>query len=624
MRSRRPFGRSLLVVLALGCCGAGGDAAAQTAAVSWPIPAGSGLSAEERDRFYHLDEGGEIIPLDWLRALESKRTGRPWMEGLERLGFLPDPTRADGLTVGMTTRRSGALPGRPTMVGVTCAACHVGQIEYRGRALRIEGGTNLLSFDDFLEDIADSVAATLEDPRKVWAFLHRLMKERESRSLLGDRRGGAAALFAEIESLDALEQLGGIEKRLADRLGGLFREEQPRPAIDLVPLSTHAAAEKGLLARLLDRGREDVDKLLAGGAAAGRFFGKLDPAASRRALEEAVHEFHDTLVLLKARADLFVKLSGQIAGPRKVALTKGGPGRGDDWAIIRNQILPAEAAIPVVQPLKFPPLWGFGRLAWLHYDGNTTSVMQRNVGQSIGTGAMFDPTTYVSTVEAQNLHDLELLARKLVAPRWPEDVLGAVDAAQAARGKEVFARHCAECHRPEAEPTLYAVEEIGTDPNRAKVFSLPVGGRPFVEVLSEAANKYLDAAYERGEIGPAQQQAIEPEKPRWRATGRYGTRDLAACWASPPYLHNGSVPTLRDLLEPAAKRPKKFWLGRREYDPERLGYAAFSPPADLRSAGYPVFEFDTSLPGNANTGHEYGASLTEREKADLLEYLKTH
>ena len=102
----------------------------------------------------------------------------------------------------------------------------------------------------------------------------------------------------------------------------------------------------------------------------------------------------------------------------------------------------------------------------------------------------------------------------------------------------------------------------------------------------------------------------------------YKSRPLAGVWATPPYLHNGSVPTLDDLLRPPAERPKAFDVGSREYDPEKLGLRAV--------AGSNSFRFETvdgsgaPIPGNSNAGHDYGnASLSAQDRRALLEYLKT-
>ena len=104
----------------------------------------------------------------------------------------------------------------------------------------------------------------------------------------------------------------------------------------------------------------------------------------------------------------------------------------------------------------------------------------------------------------------------------------------------------------------------------------------------------------------------------------YKVRPLNGIWATPPYLHNGSVPTIDALLSPASERPAKFYLGNREYDPVKLGYRT-----EELSNG---FEFDTSLPGNSNRGHEFsddkrdgviGPKLSPEDRKALLEFIKT-
>jgi hypothetical protein len=96
----------------------------------------------------------------------------------------------------------------------------------------------------------------------------------------------------------------------------------------------------------------------------------------------------------------------------------------------------------------------------------------------------------------------------------------------------------------------------------------------------------------------------------------YEARRLYGIWATAPYLHNGSVPTLADLLLPAAQRPKSFCVGTRAFDPVKVGFAT-----DAAAPGN-VCSFDTAAPGNSNRGHEYGTSLSAKDKRNLLEYLK--
>src|SRR3546814_19546018 len=90
---------------------------------------------------------------------------------------------------------------------------------------------------------------------------------------------------------------------------------------------------------------------------------------------------------------------------------------------------------------------------------------------------------------------------------------------------------------------------------------------------------------------------------------------LDGIWLRAPYLHNGSVPTLRDLLKPAAARPKAFWRGDDVYDPHHVGFESNVPARE----GVEFFRYDTTVPGNSNAGHEraaYGTALSETPKDD--------
>src|SRR5262245_59572990 len=136
------------------------------AAVS-ELAASQGLTGDERERFYHLDMGGEIIPLDWLLALESKSTGKPFLENVERFGLLPDPANPNGLPIGVTVAetRDSRLVGK--MVGLNCAACHTAEITLRGHRFRIDGGAGMFDATAFASDLSESIAATVGSTKQL-------------------------------------------------------------------------------------------------------------------------------------------------------------------------------------------------------------------------------------------------------------------------------------------------------------------------------------------------------------------------------------------------------------------------------------------------------------------------
>jgi hypothetical protein len=104
----------------------------------------------------------------------------------------------------------------------------------------------------------------------------------------------------------------------------------------------------------------------------------------------------------------------------------------------------------------------------------------------------------------------------------------------------------------------------------------------------------------------------------FRKTNGYVAVPLDGVWLRAPYLHNGSVPSLHDLLEPPENRQKVFFRGYDLYDPARVGFVVDGPVAERIGTRY-----DTALPGNGNVGHLYGTSLTTDEKRALIEFLKT-
>ncbi len=199
--------------------------------------------------------------------------------------------------------------------------------------------------------------------------------------------------------------------------------------------------------------------------------------------------------------------------------------------------------------------------------------------------------------------------RGYAPPKFP----GTIDRERALRGREIFAHSCSRCHGEysagidevslERFPNrLVPVERIGTDPLRAQLVT---------------AN--LVAAFKRSPFAAGVDAA---------ATGGYAAPPLDGLWATAPYLHNGSVPTLWDMLHPAS-RPQRFWVGGHALDFSRVGIA-LQPDADgvwVYAPGYRPWAqpslYDTREPGQSNQGHAFPFEhLTEAEKTDLLEYLK--
>jgi len=232
----------------------------------------------------------------------------------------------------------------------------------------------------------------------------------------------------------------------------------------------------------------------------------------------------------------------------------------------------------------------------LHWDGDNDSVDERNLSASLGAGVT--PVT----VDHDNLKRVRDWIWTLPPPTYPFPV----DQALASRGAPIYQQLCAACHADNrfrdgviAGSRVGQVERlalIGTDPYRFNSYT-----------PAFASNQY----------------SLYPDSPyrftHFRKTNGYANHPLDGIWLRAPYLHNGSVPTLRDLLDAPEARPKAFYRGYDVYDQAKLGFVS-----DVAQADGQVFtRYDTSVPGNANTGHVYGTTLSDDDKRAIVEYLKT-
>jgi processive rubber oxygenase RoxA-like protein len=264
-----------------------------------------------------------------------------------------------------------------------------------------------------------------------------------------------------------------------------------------------------------------------------------------------------------------------------------GPGRNDAFGLLSATLL----GVPrPYAPVKYGIVWNLEARRWVHWDGNTRSPIGRNILASLGLGAPLVGT--MGRLEYAMVRRQTDLSEKIRAPRYPF----AVDQAAATRGSAIYRARCAGCHDgPESDARLHAPGEIGTDPARAEAFT---------QVQADGFNRFLAGVRIAGYRPGAE--------PGLRATGRYVAPGLAGVWARSPYLHNGSVRTLRELLTPPAARAVTFQRGSHRYDTAALGYADEG-----------AYRLDTRTPGNSSTGHAYGADLGAADRRDLIEFLKT-
>jgi mono/diheme cytochrome c family protein len=285
-----------------------------------------------------------------------------------------------------------------------------------------------------------------------------------------------------------------------------------------------------------------------------------------------------------------------------------GPGR-DDAMNLTKYFMTNMKEDDSVGPTDFPSVWNLGirsgkdhagKQMLLNWTGDTPAVRSVLIDSALGLGAPPRPWFL------QRMADLDRYLSNLPPPPWPFTKTHPINQNMAAEGHKIYLRDCASCHDPGAEFTnkVIPLDQIGTDPERTKSWA---------KVAAEEANRRVK------EMGI--------DRPPMTELDPYGylSPPLDGIWLRAPYLHNGSVPTLRDLLNPPVQRPVTFHRGYDVFDPVKVGFAepaprAIGPRGEMHQ---PYFLFDTRRRGEGNQGHLYGTQLPEEEKISLLEYLKT-
>ncbi len=248
-----------------------------------------------------------------------------------------------------------------------------------------------------------------------------------------------------------------------------------------------------------------------------------------------------------------------------------------------------------------PPWWLLAKKSTMYYDGRTDADSVRTNMQFLLGEKTLDQFKALEPTFA----DIRTYFLSLKPPTYPFPV----DQVQADRGREVFAKSCVKCHgtygaNPEYPNRIVALDEIKTDPARAKGI----------------APRFV-AHYNATWFGEGSPVDLEMKG--------YQAPPLDGIWATAPYLHNGSVPTLHALLN-SSERPTRFYrppsTDFAHYDQAHVGWK-FELPSETIDPAAPIEKahslFDSSRFGLGNGGHTYGDTLTEDARHDLIEYLKT-
>lgn len=618
------------------------------------------LTLAEKHDLYYLSEGAELIPYFLVKAInvtirvpnpemggETKEITVPYLDprNLKRFGFLEgqsdeiaqksgvrlqEPLNPENLPVGISL--SVSPDTQLLSLGVNCASCHVGELKYQSKtngnnwkSLRIDGGANMVDIFGFYGGIFDGLAkgfgmgqeetvpAKTSKVAKTWSesFTNAYNKTKE----FGSSAVGTAASIA--SSANFLKRASYHAASLSYTYRNWESKSDPQNW-------------KSLLLERMDISRRAFSFMVR----------------PKRSGDPSDEVFVKTLNVDELRRRLLLSRL-RYTKALYAAKSKAGPIFGlADSVGVAHILLGGKAKVPPPpSPISIPHLFNIETVDWFHFTGNTNSIIDRNLVQAVGLGATTDVVdvngkqTYTTTARLENLDRMESIYYKLAPPAFPADGDRDISEATQAAGKKVYLAECARCHQPEKtaegiyRSNAFTVAEIGTDPTPFKVVDskYPDENGDYLPILignvaEKVKKRYIELnKTPQAKIDEWQNRKIRPESV-WRYLGAADSdkkiliaRPLDGVWATAPFLHNGAVPNLADLLKPAAERTKVFYLGHRFYDMKKVGYTVEVTKNESINA---IGRIDTSIPGFFNIGHEHGIGLAPEEKTALLEFLK--
>lgn len=622
-----------------------------------------GWSASDSLWFYNTTQGSNLLPYSFFLVLEQPDSSDLFRDNqnIDRYGYLPQrPTisNPDGLPVGMVRDEYQSQ----AFMGFTCAACHTTQLNYQGVGIRIDGGPANADMETFMIDLADALYATLKNSEKRDRFVVNVLEKGQYKN-----------------QEDVLIDL----KKYAQRIKTYTIVNVPRDTTR--PLTRYGYARLDAFGRIYNRvlehimGAQQLRELLTEILTTeelAEIMSNVEPVLSstnRDHIIERIQIYLTSKQIIRLRNRIYNPADAPVSYPFL-------------WDIPQHDYVQWNGRVdnsglgPMARNAG-QMIGVFGTLDWQERDGFTLS--------SVIGGQGFGPKhiDFQSSIDIRNLRRVEKHLRKLTSPQWPEHILPKIDRARMVNGAKLFSQYCASCHghidridpdrrvvakmidtsfigtdskmatngieyagysgilrnqyvgvstgnlllqrqAPAAALLTSATRNVVTTPDRDKWFV-----RRWVERSLDFAYTFFDnevqSSLKHGNYTP------DTSDNPFASILAYKARPLNGIWATAPYLHNGSVPTLYDLLLPKRRpgdpvegeyRPDEFMVGSSEFDPVKVG---------LKSTDYDGFLFRTHIWGNNNGGHEFASgrmpqpdgmflpALTKKQRLDLVEYLKS-
>lgn len=577
----------------------------------------------ERRAFYSQDQGSELIPLKWLQALKQSNGELFLADSLKRYGYLANPVSpTPGLPVGFT------VTNNTEVAGMTCSACHVREIKVDDQAYRIDGGPAIVDFQSFVTDLDKAVQATLKNDKQFKDFAKSVLGDNATDNQQADLRKQVIAWDLPFSTImqKALPKDKPWGPARLDAVGMIFNR---LTGLDIGTSDNHIIANNIHLADAPVRypflwNAPIQDKTQWPGFADN---GNMILALSRN-LGEVIGVFahfnpiksdwrvlgYDYLSQNSANFDGLKKQEEHIknlGAPKwpwlegKYAIDKELANKGKD--IFASTTQTEEGGCVACHGIRDGAMRSFEK-TWatpicdVQTDQHQFTLFTWQVDTGVLNGAQIPflekplakkDTAFgaLSTVvlgsilqhETNLVFDIETAAEKEFSAF--EKMLGASTKQKIQAKVEELRNHQAKLVTDETNVLQGAFHSRSKSKNVAKASN------------SICQDKFNDTNPKRA---------------------AFESRVLEGIWATAPYLHNGSVPSLEDLLKPVAERPATFKVGQ-AYDPRKVGLAAEQTQFDYH---YKTTDCKDTNSGNSRCGHEFGTKLSDPDKKALLEFLK--
>jgi hypothetical protein len=587
----------LLCILILGCATRLAPKDEQLTNLVYDLSYTNGISSNDRLVYYNASQGIYYLPYDVIASLsrpiptELKLYDELFFDNPERLGLIANPLNANNPPIGITVSSD---PEFVPMYGISCATCHTSLIvNSQKTAFLVDGSGSKFAIDRLIKEMVTSLALTMANPFEFNRFYDRYKK-----------RAKLAEYPESIYEFDLISDTDSYQN----------------------------------LSQALTNNDENIDNQLL------NFDNRINLELGGNYVPTTLgYAVFPTANQLNSRAKMFFYLSKRLAWFLKQAkyakshdmTAPSGLGRGDPWSSTKNMYADLFAKQPekfwpqiASGPIDTPFIWKYEDAKWIFTTGTTNSMVERNFAQGIALLADFNPQTYETTVSLRKLEQIQQFTRWVQPPVWPEDILGPIDQQKAAAGKSLFQQHCLNCHNPKQETYRgpgsieYNYLNVETDDSYYQAQIEDFYGQKFIDnVLTQVMGQVKLAARDNEGIVNLSIFEVGRTPVIWRqpTDNKIAAKPLWGIWATAPYLHNGSVLNMRELLSHPELRLTAFHVGSIEYDAKNMGFH------NKQTAYSTLLETNCQkCRGNSNKGHNYGTHLTTLQKDNLIEFLKTY